>query len=127
MLNNDDVIISYKNNLGFLVNENLTDFANEILEYKLKNGEFDLSDFITYVYQNNLEATLKEVTENGGPEEYSEDELDYLINIIKGTTVENEIKKLKKIQKETLDEEEKKEIAKRIENMRKEVLTWYKK
>ena len=62
--------------------------------------------------------------ENGGPEDYSEEELNYLINEIKESTVEKEIEKLKKIQKESLDEEEKKKIAKKIENMRKEVLTW---
>ena len=127
MLNNEDIIISYENNLGFLVTPELTDFANEILEYKMKNGEFNLSDFITYVYQNNLDKVLKEVMENGGPDDYTEEELDYLINLIKETTVENEIKRLKNIQKNSLDEEEKKEIAKKIENMRKEVLTWYKK
>lgn len=127
MLNNEDIIISYENNLGFLITEELTDFANEIVEYKLKNGEFNLSEFITYVYQNNLESIMKEAMEYGGPEEYTEEEIDYLVNIIKGTTVENEIKRLKSIQKETLNEEEKKDIAKKIENMRKEVLTWYKK
>ena len=127
MLNYEDVIISYENNLGFLVTKEFTDFANEILEFKMKNGEFNLSNFITHVYQNNLGKILKEVMENGGPEEYTEEELDYLINIIKGTTVENEIKRLKNIQKNSLDEEEKKELARKIENMRKEVLTWYKK
>lgn len=127
MLNNEDVIITYENNLGFLVTPEFTDFANEVLEYKMKNGEFVLSDFITYAYQNNLDKVLKVVMENGGPEEYTEEELDYLTNIIKGTTVENEIKRLRKVQKESLDEEEKKTIAKKIENMRKEVLTWYKK
>ncbi len=127
MLNYEDVIISYENNLGFLVTKEFTDFANEILEFKMKNGEFNLSNFITHVYQNNLDKILKEVMENGGPEEYTEEELDYLINIIKGTTVENEIKRLKNIQKNSLDEEEKKELARKIENMRKEVLTWYKK
>ena len=127
MLNYEDVIISYENNLGFLVTKEFTDFANEILEFEMKNGEFNLSNFITHVYQNNLGKILKEVMENGGPEEYTEEELDYLINIIKGTTVENEIKRLKNIQKNSLDEEEKKELARKIENMRKEVLTWYKK
>lgn len=127
MLNNDDVIILYENGLGFLVTPELTDFANEILEYKIENGEFNLSDFITHVYQNNKNKILKEVMENGGTEDYTEEEIDYLINIIKGTTVENEIKRLKSIQKNSLDEEEKKSIARKIENMRKEVLTWYKK
>ena len=108
MLNYEDVIISYENNLGFLVTKEFTDFANEILEFEMKNGEFNLSNFITHVYQNNLGKILKEVMENGGPEEYTEEELDYLINIIKGTTVENEIKRLKNIQKNSLDEEEKK-------------------
>ena len=127
MLNNEDVLVSYENNLGFLVTKEFTDFANEILSFKYKYHGFSLSDFMTYVYQNNLDGLLKDIMENGGPEDYSEEELNYLINEIKESTVEKEIEKLKKIQKESLDEEEKKKIAKKIENMRKEVLTWYRK
>ena len=82
MLSHEDVIISYENNLGFLITQEFTDFANEILEFKMKNGEFNLSDFITYVYQNGLNNLLKEVMEDGGPEEYTDEELDYLINIL---------------------------------------------
>ena len=127
MLNNEDVLVSYENNLGFLVTKEFTDFASEILSFKYKHHGFSLSDFMTYVYQNNLDSVLKEIMEHGGPEDYSEEELEYLINEIKETTVEKEIEKLKIIQRESLDEEEKKRIAKKIENMRKEVLTWYKK
>ena len=127
MLNNEDALLSYENNLGFLVTKEFTDFANEILSFKYKNHGFSLSDFMTYVYQNNLDKLLKDIMENGGPEEYSDEELEYLMNIVKESTVEKEIEKLRNIQKESLDEEEKKKIAKRIENMRKEVLTWYKK
>ena len=82
---------------------------------------------MTYVYQNNLDGLLKEIMENGGPEDYTDEELEYLMNIVKESTVEKEIEKLKIRQKESLDEEEKKSITKKIENMRKEVLTWYKK
>ena len=127
MLNNEDVLLSYENNLGFLVTKEFTDFANEILSFKYKNHGFSLSDFMTYVYQNNLDGLLKEIMENGGPEDYSDEELDYLMNVVKESTVEKEIEKLKIKQRESLDEEEKKKIAKKIENMRKEVLTWYKK
>ena len=127
MLNNEDVLLSYENNLGFLVTKEFTDFANEILSFKYKNHGFSLSDFMTYVYQNNLDGLLKEIMENGGPEDYTDEELDYLMNIVKESTVEKEIEKLKIRQKESLDEEEKKSITKKIENMRKEVLTWYKK
>ena len=127
MLNNEDVLLSYENNLGFLVTKEFTDFANEILSFKYKNHGFSLSDFMTYVYQNSLDGLLKEIMENGGPEDYTDEELDYLMNIVKESTVEKEIEKLKIRQKESLDEEEKKSITKKIENMRKEVLTWYKK
>jgi DNA primase len=127
MLNNEDVLLSYENNLGFLVTKEFTDFANEILSFKYKNHGFSLSDFMTYVYQNSLDGLLKEIMENGGPEDYTDEELEYLMNIVKESTVEKEIEKLKIRQKESLDEEEKKSITKKIENMRKEVLTWYKK
>lgn len=128
MLENVDVIRSYENNLGFLVTEEITNFANEIVNYRMKNKGFDLSDFITYTYMGeNLDTTLKKVMENGGPSDYTEEELDDLINMIREYSVKREMNKLKNKLFETLDIEEKKKITKKIENMKKEVLTWYKK
>ena len=57
-------------------------------------------------------------------EEYTENELDDYINTIKKYSVEQRIKVLKKQMNETLDINKKIEIAKKIENINKEVLKW---
>ncbi len=125
MLENNDVITMYENNLGFLATESMTNLANEIVNYKIKNKGFDLSGFITYTYNSEqMNESLKEVMNRGGPEEYSEEELEDAFLCMKRYSVEKQMDKLKRQLNESLDFEEKKKIAKKIENMKKEVLTW---
>ena len=57
-------------------------------------------------------------------DEYSKDELDSYINTIKEYSVKQRISSLKQEMKETLDINKKIEIAKKIENINKEVLKW---
>jgi hypothetical protein len=57
-------------------------------------------------------------------ESYTEEELEDYINIIKEYCVKNEIIRLTNKMKNTLDIEEKKKIAKKIEDIKKEVLKW---
>ena len=57
-------------------------------------------------------------------DEYSEDELESYINTIKEYSVKQRISSLKQEMKETLDINKKIEIAKKIENINKEVLKW---
>lgn len=125
MLENDDVIRIYQNNLGYLVTENMTLLASEIVNFKKKNKIFDLSDFITYTYQiEGLNAILKEVLSNNISEEYTEEEVYGIINDIKLNSVNNLLDKLNKELKDTLDVTTKKEIIKKIENIKKDILSW---
>lgn len=125
MLENNDVITRYENNLGYLITDRMTNLANEIVSYRIKNKVFILSDFITYTYMlNDINEALKEVMNKGGPDSYSEEELEDAFICIKKYSVEKQLDKLKQKLRETLDFEEKKKIAKKIENMKKEVLTW---
>ena len=125
MLENNDVILTYENNLGFLITDEMTSLANEIVDFKIKNKGFNESEFITHTYTiDKMNDSLKEVMLHGGPSEYSEEELEDLILQIKKQSVKREMEKLKNKLKESLDIEEKKRLLKRIENMKKEVLTW---
>ena len=71
-----------------------------------------------------MEETLKEVNKYPNKEEYTERELDEYINTIKEHSVKTRINALKKEMNETLDINKKIEIAKKIENINKEVLKW---
>ena len=125
MLNNKEVIRNYEKNLGFLVNDDMKKLANEIVYFKQINGGWDYADFITYVMNKPwLKETLDIVLNTEQMEEYTKEELDDYFTTIKKHEVEKQINRLTNKMKETLDIEEKIKIAKRIENIKKEVLEW---
>ena len=125
MLHYDEVILYFENTLGYLIHENMSNLAYKIIEFRNDYGEFNYSDFIDYIADNTLlNETLKEVMKYHNEEEYTESELEDYINTIKKYSVEQRIKTLKKQMNETLDINKKIEIAKKIENINKEVLKW---
>ena len=125
MLNNKEVIRNYEKNLGFLPHEDMKKLANEIVYFKQINGGWDYADFITYVMNKLwLKEALDIVLNTEQGEEYSKEELEDYFTTIKKFEVEKQISNLTNKMKETLDIEEKIKIAKRIENIKKEVLEW---
>lgn len=125
MLNNKEVIRNYEKNLGFLPHEDMKKLANEIVYFKQINGGWDYADFITYVMNKPwLKEALDIVLNTEQGEEYSKEELEDYFTTIKKFEVEKQISNLTNKMKETLDIEEKIKIAKRIENIKKEVLEW---
>ena len=125
MLNNKEVIRKYEKNLGFLPSDDMKKLANEIVYFKEINGGWDYADFITYVMNKPwLKESLDIVLNTEQSEEYSKEELEDYFTTIKKFEVEKQINKLTNKMKETLDIEEKIKIAKRIENIKKDVLEW---
>ena len=125
MLNYDDVILYFENSLGYLINPDRALLAYKIIEFRNEYGYFDYSDFVDYIIDNEkLGEVLKEVMKYHNEETYTEEELEDYINTIKKHSVEERMKKLESELKETLDVNKKIEIVKKIENMKKEVLTW---
>lgn len=125
MLNNKEVIRKYEKNLGFLPNDDMKKLASEIVYFKEINGRWDYADFITYVMNKPwLKESLDIVLNTEQSEEYSKEELEDYFTTIKKFEVEKQINKLTNKMKETLDIEEKIKIAKRIENIKKDVLEW---
>lgn len=125
MLNYDDVILYFENSLGYLINPNRANLAYKIIEFRNEYGYFDYSDFVDYIADNEeLGEVLKEVMKYHNDESYTDEELEDYINTIKKYSVEERMKKLESELKETLDVNKKIEIVKKIENMKKEVLTW---
>ena len=125
MLNYDDVILTFENSLGYLINEKRSLLAYKIIEFRNEYGYFEYSDFIDYIGNNNdLNEALKEVNKYHNNPKYTSEELDSYINTIKEYSVKKRIEALKKEMKETLDINKKIDIAKKIENINKEVLEW---
>jgi DNA primase len=125
MLHNDDVILHFENRLGYLINEDRASFAYKILEFRNNYGYFDYGDFIDYIAEDEkLNEVLKEINRYHNEDEYTEKELDEYFDTIKEYTVKTRVEKLKQQMANTLDINKKIEIAKKIENINKEVLKW---
>ncbi len=125
MLHYDDVILHFENRLGYLIDDDRSSLAYKILEFKNNYGYFEYGDFIDYIADDEkLNNVLKEVNKYHNNDEYSEKELDEYFDTIKEYTVKTRIDSLKLQMANTLDINKKIEIAKKIENINKEVLKW---
>ena len=125
MLNYDDVILYFENSLGYLIDNKRSNLAYKIIEFRNDNGYFNLFDFEDSILEDKeLNDTLEEVTNYHNNKEYTHVELEDYINTIKEYSVKKQVEKLKQEMKNTLDINKKIEIAKKIENINKEVLKW---
>ena len=125
MMHYDDVILYFENHLGYLLHDSMSNLAYKIIEFKNEYGYFDYFDFQNYIIEDEkLMSTLNEVMNYHNDKEYSESELESYINTIKEYSVKKRKEALQKEMNETLDINKKIEIAKKIENINKEVLKW---
>lgn len=125
MLNNKELIKYYENHLGYMCDERRRKLASAIISYTEKHKTFDYADFICYTTQYpELDSILKEVMEYNHKDEYSMEEIEDYITNIKELRVKKQVENLTEKMKNTIDVEEKKKLASRIENIKKEVLKW---
>ncbi len=125
MLNYEDVILYFENTLGYLIQDDRALLAYKIIEFRNDYGYYNYSDFVDYISDNEkLMNVLKEVMKYHNNEDYTMEELDDYINIIKMYSIKKRIDTLKIEMSETFDVNKKIEIAKKIENINKEVLKW---
>ena len=125
MLNYEDVILYFENTLGYLIQDDRALLAYKIIEFRNDYGYYNYSDFVDYISDNEkLMNVLKEVMKYHNNEDYTMEELDDYINTIKMYSIKKRIDTLKIEMSETFDINKKIEIAKKIENINKEVLKW---
>ena len=125
MLNYEDVILYFENTLGYLIQDDRALLAYKIIEFRNDYGYYNYSDFVDYISDNEkLMNILKEVMKYHNNEDYTMEELDDYINTIKMYSIKKRIDTLKIEMSETFDVNKKIEIAKKIENINKEVLKW---
>ena len=125
MLNYEDEILYFENTLGYLIQDDRSLLAYKIIEFRNDYGYYNYSDFVDYISDNEkLMKVLKEVMKYHNNEDYTMEELDDYINTIKMYSIKKRIDTLKIEMSETFDVNKKIEIAKKIENINKEVLKW---
>ena len=125
MLNYEDVILYFENTLGYLIQDDRALLAYKIIEFRNDYCYYNYSDFVDYISDNEkLMNVLKEVMKYHNNEDYTMEELDDYINTIKMYSIKKRIDTLKIEMSETFDVNKKIEIAKKIENINKEVLKW---
>ena len=125
ILNYEDVILYFENTLGYLIQDDRALLAYKIIEFRNDYGYYNYSDFVDYISDNEkLMNVLKEVMKYHNNEDYTMEELDDYINTIKMYSIKKRIDTLKIEMSETFDVNKKIEIAKKIENINKEVLKW---
>ena len=99
--------------------------SQKIVYYKDENGGFSAAGFLNYIYDKpELMEAYSEVMSYDQKDGYTPNEMDDYINAIQKGSYEMEIKRLKEKLKNTLDINEKTNIALKIEKMKKEVLKW---
>lgn len=115
MVKNSNVIQYYFNNLSYLPNEIDRELASKIVLYYKKYKNFNLSDFISYLEDNNeLIKRVMYIDELKYSENYTLDEIDSYFNAVREYIKKEEIKKLQKQMKEETNEVVKRELASKI-------------
>lgn len=114
MLDNYEAVSLYEKKLNFLPYANARYLANEIIYYYKSNGSLILADFITSLSDKpDLFSLLQEVIKN------NDENIDYsgfceYIDVILGYSSNQEIKRLKQMLREELDQDKKILLAEKI-------------
>jgi len=119
MINNNDLILYYYDNLSYLPDEIDRKLASEIVLFYKKYNSFNLLDFITYLEDNNeLVKRVSEIDELNINREYTKEEIDDYFDAIKEYSNKKQIKELSEKLKNETNEVVRKEIAKKIFDIR---------
>ena len=115
MIKNNKIILYYYNNLSYLPNDIDRKLANEIVLFYKKFESFNVSDFITYLEdKKELINRVIEIDDLDYKKEYSLDEIDSYFNVIKEYSYKKEISELEEKLKNETNDVLRKEIAKKI-------------
>lgn len=122
MLKSDEVIRMYDNRVTFMPDKEYRLLAREISSYYHEFNEINEGNFMDYVGDDiELRNTLKKVNQNMYSDNYSREEIDDYINVIKEFNIESAIKRMQDKMKKLSDPVEKLEIAKKIIELKKGV------
>ena len=119
MIHNNDIISYYYDNLSYLPNDIDRKLASEIVLFYKKYKSFNLLDFMTYLEDNNeLVKRVISIDELHIKKDFTMEEIDEYINTIKEYEKKKQIKELSEKLKNESNEVVRKEIAKKIFDIR---------
>lgn len=115
MLKDSKVILQYDARKIYLPTEKYRFLVREICAYYQKYGNINIADFLTFIGENTeMVKVMGSITALDLRDEYSKDEIEDYMNAINDYNKEEEIKNLKQKMKNSIDYNEKLELAKKI-------------
>lgn len=114
MMNDSLYVKMYIKRLGYINEQKYRMIASEIIYYYELNKTINIADFITYANNSKLKNEIMDIIKSANLNNLEEKIFIDSINLIKKKTKEREIKKLKDELKNTMDENKKEEILKKI-------------
>lgn len=122
MLKSDDVIKMYDKQVTFMPDSDYRLLAREISAYYHEYGFINETDFLDYALSDDeFKETLKKVNQNMSREEYTIEEIEDYIKVIKEFNVNKAIKRLQKEIRDTTNPLDKAVIAQNIIELKKGV------
>ncbi|MDD4036394.1 MAG: DNA primase [Bacilli bacterium] len=119
MLKSKEIINLYELNVSYLPTAICRVLANEIIYYYKKHGNISTADFITYLGDNKeLIELVGDIESLNLKENYSVDEVDDYIKVLKEFNVNSEIERLTDLIKNEIDISKKVEYAETIRKLK---------
>ena len=122
MLNSEDVIKMYDKKVTYMPDKEYRLLAREISTFYKNYGQMNEADFIDYIEgDEELTQTIKKVNQNMKSDDYTEEEINDYINVIKEYNIKDAIERMQEKMKKQTDPLKKAEIAQQIINLKKEL------
>jgi DNA primase len=121
MLKAKEVIKMYEEKVAYLPTTEYRILANEIVYYFKKYNHINIANFITYLHdKTDLIKLVGEILKEDLEDEYSEEEINDYIRVLKQFNVQNEIIRLKKLMENDMSLDKKTEYAENIRRLKVE-------
>ena len=122
MLNSQDVIKMYDKKVTYMPDKEYRSLAREISTFYKNYGQMNEADFIDYIEgDEELTQTIKKVNQNMDNNNYTEEEINDYIKVIKEYNIKDAIERMQEKMKKQTDPLKKAEIAQQIINLKKEL------
>lgn len=121
MMNGEEYIREYQKKLGFFNDPVYREIANEIVYFYETNQKITVADFITYITDKmDIKNKVMEIVNESVHDEITMEAMDEYIAALSRLMTKNEIKRLKALMKNELDEAKKIKLAQQIRELKKE-------
>lgn len=119
MLKSTDVIKIYNKKITYMPTEKYRFLAREISNYYKDYQDINIADLMIYLENEELLNTLNEIINLNLKEEYTLEEIEDYINVIREYNVNNEYERLTKLLKQETDPNKKVLLGEQILNLKK--------